>query len=307
MENYIRLTGINNNNPIDNILNKIKNNTVMLGGKDGLCNVNQGLRTGADKLSNKHLKDFPNLGNLGDGIFILTQDELSTLNLSDIELKNIVKQLYKNSDIYKFTTKHDAKNFLFYIDKTLNEINFSNLYPRIYTHLNKFKNLMIKIRAKNNEKIDYWFSLDRARNEDIFTNNKIIVPQRSRSNTFGYNEIPWYASADVYFITNKLTVDIELKYILALLNSKLYFQWLYHRGKRKGEMLELYQKPLSEIPIKVISKQDQQPFISMVDKIIKQKENNENTTDLEIKLDNMIYELYGLSEEEIKIVENQLL
>ncbi len=41
----------------------------------------------------------------------------------------------------------------------------------------------------------------------------------------------------------------RLKYLLAILNSNLYFFWLYFRGKRKGEMLELYQQPLSEIPV----------------------------------------------------------
>ena len=163
---------------------------------------------------------------------------------------------------------------------------------------------MSKIRGKNNEKVDYWFSLDRTRNEDIFTSNKIIAPQRAKSNIFGYNEIPWYASADVYFITNNSKYDIDLKYILALLNSKLYFQWLYHRGKRKGEMLELYQKPLSEIPIKVIDKQKQQSFVDIVNKIIELKEEEKDTTVLEVKLDNMIYELYELSDEEIKIIED---
>lgn len=62
------------------------------------------------------------------------------------------------------------------------------------------------------------------------------------------------------------------RYILALLNTKLYFQWLHHRGKRKGEMLEPYQNPLSEIPIKVISSQEQKPFIALVDKIVAAKQ-----------------------------------
>ena len=80
----------------------------------------------------------------------------------------------------------------------------------------------------------------------IFTSPKIVCPQRSKVNTFGYNECDWYASADVYYITNPHK-DYNIKYILGLLNSKLYYVWLYHKGKRKGETLELYQKPLSKI------------------------------------------------------------
>ena len=81
-----------------------------------------------------------------------------------------------------------------------------------------------------------------------FSDEKIVTPYRSKSNTFAFSNDPWYASRDVYYII-KQKENIELKYILALLNSKLYFHWFYHRGKRKGETLELYAKPLKEVPI----------------------------------------------------------
>jgi adenine-specific DNA-methyltransferase len=35
-----------------------------------------------------------------------------------------------------------------------------------------------------------------------FSNPKIIAPQRSKSNTFAYTEKEWFASADVYYITD---------------------------------------------------------------------------------------------------------
>lgn len=78
---------------------------------------------------------------------------------------------------------------------------------------------------------------------------KIIAPYRTRINSFGYNEIPWYGGSDVYYITEK-DKTVRLKYVLAILNSKLSYLWLYHKGKRKGEILELTGKPLQEIPIK---------------------------------------------------------
>lgn len=54
-----------------------------------------------------------------------------------------------------------------------------------------------------------------------------------------------------------------LGYLLAVLNSRLYFQWLFHRGKRKGRMLELFQIPLSEIPIKRLGAEEQKEFIEL--------------------------------------------
>jgi adenine-specific DNA-methyltransferase len=149
-----------------------------------------------------------------------------------------------------------------------------------------------------------WWVIFAVRKDVDFDGPKIVAPQRNYKNTFGYNDVSWYASADVYYITEKNT-GIALKYILALLNSKLYFFWLYLRGKRKGEMLELYQKPLSEIPIKCISASEQKPFIGLVDKILtgRKSDPEADTTKLEREIDRLVYELYGLTEEEIAIVE----
>ena len=101
-----------------------------------------------------------------------------------------------------------------------------------------------------NEKTEQWFTLNRGTGHpEIFVSPKIVCPQRSKTNTIGYNECDWYATSDVFYITNSQK-EYNLKYILGLLNSKLYYIWLYNRGKRKGEILELTAKPLSEIPIK---------------------------------------------------------
>jgi hypothetical protein len=59
-------------------------------------------------------------------------------------------------------------------------------------------------------------------------------------------------------------------------------------------MLEMYQQPLSEIPIKNISLEEQQPFIDLVDKIIEIKKDNleADTSNLERQIDQMVYKLY---------------
>ena len=105
----------------------------------------------------------------------------------------------------------------------------------------------------------------------------------------------------MYYITNPHK-DYHIKYILGLLNSKLYFVWLYHKGKRKGETLELYQKPLSEIPIKKVSSDIQNSIVKIVDEIIALKKTNPNhdTSSLERQIDAIIYDIYGLTDAEIK-------
>ena len=171
-----------------------------------------------------------------------------------------------------------------------------------------YKPILTKIREINKEKIEYWHQLRRGTAHPyIFTSPKIVCPQRSKVNTFGYNECDWYASADVYYITNPHK-DYNIKYILGLLNSKLYYVWLYHKGKRKGETLELYQKPLSEIPIKLATREEQNEIVKIVDEIIALKKTNpqSDTSILENQIDEIVYRIYGLTDGEIKIVEQSI-
>ena len=71
------------------------------------------------------------------------------------------------------------------------------------------------------------------------------------------------------------------------------------------DILELYQKPLSEIPIKRVDKEEQNRFVFVVDQIlaIKAKNKDAEIRNLQEKIDQMVYQLYGLTEEEIKVVE----
>lgn len=146
-----------------------------------------------------------------------------------------------------------------------------------------------------------WYSLHWSREQEIFEGEKIICPQRSYQNSFAYNNIPWFSSADVYFITKK-NEDINLKYLLAILNSKLCYIWLYKKGKRKGDMLELYATPLEQIPIKIISNAEQEKYIQIVDRIIELKKLDKDTYNLENQIDEMVYDLYELTEEEKELV-----
>jgi len=144
-----------------------------------------------------------------------------------------------------------------------------------------------------------YYCVSYARDVEYFESPKIVVPQRSMENTFGYNEVSWYASADVYFIIQKDT-KVKLKYVLALLNSKLYFKWFYHKGKRKGESLELYLIPLSETPIKLADDKTQGVFEIIADYLIECKTQKANGHSVNSIVDAffeslnnlLVYELY---------------
>ena len=290
-----------------------------------ICHITQGIVTGADKLSKSHIKKNGINGNIGDGIFALSNVEIEELKLNQTE-KIFLKPWFKNSDVHKWITEESTnESLIYYTSKTEKKIG-----TKLLNHFEKYKPILINRNTrsgtpvitnavydkfiKGNYEISYvmvasafkrgaYYCISYARDVEYFEQPKIVAPQRSRQNTFGYNETSWYASADVYFIIQKDT-KFKLKYLLALLNSKLFYNWFYHKGKRKGESLELYLIPLSETPIKIADVNNQTVFVEIVDKIISTKKKNKDTATLEKQIDQMVYKLYNLTAEEIKIVED---
>jgi len=150
------------------------------------------------------------------------------------------------------------------------------------------------------------YGLHRARKEDFFKGEKIMVIRKSpKEPVFTYTDFPCYVSAAFYVIKTK---DVNIKYLTALLNSKLVKFWLDHKGKKQGNNFQVDDEPLSQIPLIKVSKEEQNPFVELVDKILSVKGKNPqtNTSELEAKIDRMVYKLYSLTDEEIKIIEENI-
>lgn len=111
------------------------------------------------------------------------------------------------------------------------------------------------------------------------------------------------AASDVYFIKKKRGSEFDLKYLLGILNSKLCYFWLYHKGQRKGDLLQLFKGPLSEIPIYKPGNQAGE-VVTLVDRILtaKLRGAGADTSELEQLIDTKVFDLYGLSEAERALV-----
>ena len=306
-ECYIRLSE-NVTVGLNSILAKIANNNKTL---REICDINQGIVSGADYVSEKHLSQYTIPCSKRDGIFVLDENNLRDSQiLSRIsgayEERRLVKTFFKNSDIYKYTTSEVSSKRILFMGKDISsESHLLANYPIIGNHLLDFKQILVDKRKSLNEKTEQWFTLNRGTSHpDVFCRPKIVCPQRSKSNTFGYNESEWYAASDVFYITNP-EVGYDIKYILGVLNSKLYFTWLYNKGKRKGETLELTATPLSEIPIKMPTEHHSIAIVKKIDEILSQKQSGllYDTSFLEHEIDLLVYDLYGLTKEERLIVD----
>ncbi|MEW9123362.1 MAG: TaqI-like C-terminal specificity domain-containing protein [Thermotaleaceae bacterium] len=264
-----------------------------------LCHINQGIVSGADrvtknilnnKLSGENIKQYDILVN--DGIFVLQKKEVLALGLQD---SAYIKPMFKNSDIQSYQVKEDTEKFLLYIkDGQLDNIE-SEEEERIFKHLLKYKDIL-KLRREVKQGLRSWYALQWPRQQEIFEKPKIVVPHRAGENRFAYTNIPWYASADVYFITAKAS-HIDLRHLLIQLNSKLMYFWLYYRGKRKGSDLELYANPLKELPV-CINHMEHKNILKMVNTIIKSK-----GQEMRAAIDAYVYRCYQLEPKEIKKIE----
>lgn len=270
-------------------LNMMQQNSFLL--KD-YFNVNQGILSGVDKISNKHIVEgLTEQSNKGNGVFVLSNDEVVEMRLQENE-KSLLKKFYKNSDVHRYWANTRNEYYLLYLTRDLN----INNYPNIKQHVLKYKKVIKNRSTERGEmqaalKLGKWWVVFAAREKSIFDGEKIISPQRSHKNTFAYNDTEWYSSADVYYITKKNNSPISLKYLLGVLNSSLYFQWLYKKGKKKGEMLELYASPLENIPIKTVSENLHNTVYLIVSLILEKSDILEISVFQDV-IDALIFELY---------------
>ncbi|EOF4646111.1 Eco57I restriction-modification methylase domain-containing protein [Campylobacter coli] len=237
---------------------------------------------------------------IGQGIFGLSEEEKEKLKLTKLE-NNLVKPYYDTQNFLKFFFKKNNHQWLIYTNSSFKNPNSMDDYPNLKKHLDKFQNV---ITSDNKP-----YGLHRARDEKFFTGSPRIVALRKcvGEPKFSYVDFDCYVSATFYVIK---TQRINVKYLTAILNSKLIAFWLKHKGKMQGNNYQIDKEPLLNIPIVTINSKNQKiadELINLVDEILKAKEQdkNANTSPLEEKINNMVYKIYNLTEEEIKTIEGK--
>jgi hypothetical protein len=99
------------------------------------------------------------------------------------------------------------------------------------------------------------------------------------------------------------------KFLLGLLATK-FISFLYVKLSSialKDDFRQTTLGELRKLPIPFIDKDRQKPVIKLVDQILTSKKSDPttDTSALEAEIDRLMYELYGLTEEEIRIVEGR--
>ena len=290
-EKYIDKSITFGNNLVEMILDKVaeKRNFQL----DEKQEVAQGIVYPQDFLNRKNQKVLEYKYDIGAGIFVLCDHEKEKLHMFKKELE-LIKPLYTINELSKYYGIPKNKFWVIYTKSSFKNREEMNKYPNIKKHLDQFTSV---ITSDNRP-----YGLHRAREERFFKGEKIISIRKCAEPTFTYTDFNCYVSATFYVIkTNR----INQKYLTSLLNSKLIAFWLKHKGKMQGNNYQIDKEPLLNIPIIKPSNSAQQPLIKIVDKILAKKEKEEDTTELEREIDQMVYEFYGLIEEEMAVVEGK--
>ncbi len=262
--------------------------------------VAQGIVYPQENINKKSLEILGNNFYLGQGIQKLTNEEVENLNLLKNE-KILLKPIFESDNIQKYFVKRYNYFWVIYTNSSFKNPNSMDDYPNLKKHLDKFQNV---ITSDNKP-----YGLHRARDEKFFTGSPRIVALRKcvGEPKFSYVDFDCYVSATFYVIK---TQRINVKYLTAILNSKLIAFWLKHKGKMQGNNYQIDKEPLLNIPIVTINSKNQKiadELINLVDEILKVKEQdkNANTQELENKINSLVCKLYNLTEEEIKIIEGK--
>ena len=136
-----------------------------------------------------------------------------------------------------------------------------------------------------------------------FTHDKIVYREISNSLNATYIE----ATEPSIFVNNKLYIITgeSLKYLLACLNSKVMSFMLNNANFGGGKGREF----LGDISVPQAAQRGQQPIIDLVNQILDTKtvSPNADTMYMEEEIEQLIYQLYGLTNGEIRIIENYFL
>lgn len=183
-------------------------------------------------------------------------------------------------------------------------INIEN-YPSLKKHFDEFYPQLEKRADKGLAP----YNLRNCAYIEEFEREKIVYSEIVRKPQFYLDtKLNFYAEATSFILTGE-----NLKYLIAFLNNDFvaFIFKTFYAGGNLGENGFRYKKAfLEKLPIPKINSKNQKladELINLVDEILKAKEQdkNANTQELENKINSLVYKLYNLTEDEIKIIENK--
>ncbi|MFA5778777.1 MAG: N-6 DNA methylase [Elusimicrobiota bacterium] len=239
--------------------------------------------------------------------FIIDEAKRKELIKADTKSDEIIKPVLRGREIEKYFTEWDGG----YLINTHNGIKSKsippiqvNKYPAIKKHLDFYS-------KEITTRVDQGITLYNLRNcayLDEFSKEKIIWKRIGSRLCFSYSDKAIYCLDSTCIATGE-----KIKYLTALLNSKLCNYQLFENAPKTGMGdLIISVQALEHLLVHYPNEKEEKKIVSIVDKILAITKSSdylenpvkkEEVKEYECQIDQMVYKLYGLTEEEIKIVE----
>ena len=230
--------------------------------------------------------------------FIIDDATKRRLLAADPKSAEIIKPVLRGRDIQRYKAQW-ARMWLIDTHNGYGGIPAVNIddYPAIKNHLNRFYPQLKRRQDKGKTP----YNLRNCAYHEEFTKEKLFWADMAKVGRFAYSEKETYCNNKGYILTGN-----SLKYLCAVLNSSLITWLIKNTAATTGMGLtEWTIVTVERIHIPKTSPTEQRPFINLVDRILKVKAANPkaDTTEQEAKIDRLVYGLYGLTMEEVRIVQ----
>lgn len=204
--------------------------------------------------------------------------------------RDIKRYNYEFADLWLINTHNGVK------DKGVSRIKIDD-YPSIKMHLDKYWD-NISVRA---DKGDTPYNLRNCAYMDDFNKQKIVWKIIGNQMAFAIDYNGYIVNNACYILTGQ-----NLKFLLAVLNSKAikWYSYITNMNKTGVGDVQVGGQNVNLFPIPNLTDKEQEPFTELIDQILIKKRQDKNILDLEQKIENLVYAMYGIITEEIKVIES---
>ena len=207
--------------------------------------------------------------------------------------KDIKRWLYAYQNWYMLNTHNGIREI------ALEPINVKRDYPSIYNYLNQWKEELVARQDKG----EHWTNLRNCAFLDEFEKQKIVWIEISDRANYALDTKGFYLTNSAYFLSGE-----NLKYLVSVLNSSVSDYYFFQiTAKIAGGRKRYTKQYVEQIPIPLITKQEQLPYEQLVDYVILAKSKADDIVFkfFESLLDAIVFELYF--PEEIKSAGKEIL
>ena len=240
--------------------------------------------------------------------FVIDAATREALIKEDPKSAELIKPWLRGRDICKWKAKWDGlylikisssanKQWPWSKAKTESEAIrlFEKTYPALHRHLNQWKTPL----QKRDDQGKFWWELRSCAYYEEFERPKIVYPNITKSNTFAIDETGSLANQKCFII------PVDDPFLIAVLNSKLANFWFRTTlPLLRGGFFEPSAIFMEKFPVLQTASGQKSPLIQYTRAILANPD-SPDIPRLEKEIDQLVYELYGLTEEEIRIVEEE--